>query len=156
MRLKPKYYSIKTGKASAKNELNSLDKAFLAAGIGDYNIIEISSILPKDCKYKEKLTQKPPGTLLPCVISSYTSSKKNRLISSAITVGETEEGLKVVSEANGALNKQESERRSENRAVKMIKNRKMNVRELITNSVEEKVKDTTSVVTAAVVGGFGD
>ncbi|MDH5635024.1 MAG: pyruvoyl-dependent arginine decarboxylase [Candidatus Bathyarchaeota archaeon] len=51
----PKEFFITSGKAvSPVSELNAFDLALKKAGIGQCNLVCVSSILPKDCKQIEK------------------------------------------------------------------------------------------------------
>ncbi|PTD93649.1 hypothetical protein C9439_06255 [archaeon SCG-AAA382B04] len=154
MELKPKYYSLKTGEASAKNKLNSIDRALISANIGDYNLIKISSILPKECKYKQNIPKKPAGKLVPTVISRSTSSKKNQVISASIVVGETKNNLKVIAEANGPTEKNKTEKKAKKRAKTMIKDRNLEFKDIKIKSTQKEVKNTSTVVAAAITGGY--
>lgn len=152
----PKYYTLKTGKASADNKLNSLDRALKSAGIGNYNLIKVSSILPKTCEYKKELPKKPPGTIQPCVISCKVSNKENETITSSIAVGESEENLKVIAEAKGFSGKQETEKKAKKRAKIMLKDRKLKVKNFRAKTIEKDVEKISTVVSAAVLGGLSN
>ena len=51
----PSYYTIVSGKGFGKYALTSFDNALLDAGVGDYNLIKVSSILPARCQYKSSI-----------------------------------------------------------------------------------------------------
>jgi len=48
--------SITSGRSEGPTRLNAFDNALLDAGIGDVNLITVSSILPKDTEIVELLT----------------------------------------------------------------------------------------------------
>lgn len=81
---------MSAGVGFSKEHLPSFDKALLSAGVGNYNLVRLSSILPahhtwvpvKDIdKYIE------PGSLLPTAYSTISSSTKGDIIVSTIGVG---------------------------------------------------------------------
>lgn len=51
----PKHYTIVSGKGFSKYELVAFDNALLNAGIGDYNLVKVSSILPAGCQYEKNI-----------------------------------------------------------------------------------------------------
>ena len=51
----PKYYTIVSGLGESEYELVAFDKALLDAGIGDYNLVKVSSIVPPSCEFREKI-----------------------------------------------------------------------------------------------------
>ena len=82
----PSRFCLVSGFADADFPLNAFDKALINAGIGDTNLVRLSSILPPFCEYKEqKIIGR--GQLLPVAYASKISSKQNQLICSAIAVG---------------------------------------------------------------------
>ncbi|MEF8832436.1 MAG: pyruvoyl-dependent arginine decarboxylase [Candidatus Thermoplasmatota archaeon] len=69
-------FTVKTGKAtSSQSTLNAVDKAMRKASMGDLNLIEVSSILPKGIKkVNNKSTRR--GDFRPAVLSKATGSGK--------------------------------------------------------------------------------
>lgn len=59
----PQYYKIVSGVGKSKYALVSFDNALRNAGIGDFNIVKVSSILPINCKYSESIPLKK-GSIL--------------------------------------------------------------------------------------------
>ncbi len=54
--------------------LNAIDNAYLDAGVGDLNLIRVSSILPKGIK-KVSRVDKEFGSFLPCVLAEAVGVK---------------------------------------------------------------------------------
>lgn len=79
-------YTIRTGIGVAKENLSSFDKALINAGIANYNLVRLSSILPAHCKFKNDIDLKE-GSLLPTAYATITSSKEGERIASAIGIG---------------------------------------------------------------------
>lgn len=53
--MRPHYYKLVSGCGESEIELVSFDNALMNAGIGDYNLVKISSIIPPSCEYREKI-----------------------------------------------------------------------------------------------------
>lgn len=81
-----KRYFITCGSADASTELNAFDAALLKAGVGDTNLVRMSSILPPGCEEIGGYTF-PKGSFVPLAFSELTSSERGKLISSAVAVG---------------------------------------------------------------------
>lgn len=81
---------ISKGKGSSVNGLPSFDKALLEAGVGNYNLVRLSSILPADCEWVDvdDITEHiKEGSLLPTAYSTITSDVQGDVIISTIGVG---------------------------------------------------------------------
>lgn len=81
---------ISKGKGSSINGLPSFDKALLEAGVGNYNLVRLSSILPAKCHWvdvKDIASHIKEGSLLPTAYSTITSDVKGEKIVSTIGVG---------------------------------------------------------------------
>lgn len=74
----------------SKNGLPSFDKALLEAGVGNYNLVRLSSILPAEHVWvpvQEIAKHIPEGSLLPTAYSTITSDHEGDVIVSTIGVG---------------------------------------------------------------------
>lgn len=81
---------VSKGKGSSVNGLPSFDKALLDAGVGNYNLVRLSSILPAECEWVdvENITDYiREGSLLPTAYSTITSDIEGDVIVSTIGVG---------------------------------------------------------------------
>ena len=79
------YYTMGNGVGVAKNKLNAFDRALLASGSANYNLISISSILPGGAQFVSKIDYKE-GSLLPVAIAKKIiepTEKKNNACSSS-------------------------------------------------------------------------
>lgn len=83
-------YCISAGKGVSINGLPSFDRALLDAGVGNYNLVRLSSILPANCKevsIKDIASHIKEGSLLPTAYSTITSDVQGDVIVSTIGVG---------------------------------------------------------------------
>lgn len=79
-------YIIRTGVGVSDKYLPSFDKALIEAGVGNYNLVRLSSILPARCVAVDEIDL-PEGSLLPTAYSTISSSKAGDALVSTIGVG---------------------------------------------------------------------
>lgn len=103
-------YTLVAGVGEGKTRLTAFDKALLAAGIGNLNLLKVSSILPPDCEYAEKL-EIPPGSLTPTAYGALISDIPGEVISASVGVGVSEDSFGVIMEFSGKCTKAEAEER---------------------------------------------
>lgn len=140
-----------SGKGFGNTELSAFDSALRDAGIGNLNLVRVSSIVPRGCRIVEKLNRPLiEGEILPCVYTHYESNRKGEVISSAISVALGPE-YGVIAEYSGPTSKKDSERISEEIAIEMIEGRGLDLERKMKTSVELRVSDNFgSVVSAAL------
>src|ERR1700730_6319338 len=71
------------GSAEGSTPLNAFDNALLAAGIGNINLIKVSSILPPGVELVS-LPRIKPGALVPTVYSSMTTESPGDVVAPAV------------------------------------------------------------------------
>ena len=89
---------ISKGIGVSRKGLPSFDKALLNAGVGNYNLVRLSSILPAEHEWisvEELPSQYPEGSLLPTAYSTITSDILGDTIVSTIGVGIPKDPSKV-------------------------------------------------------------
>ncbi len=73
---RPSRFAVKTGTGSSETSfLNAVDKAMIEASVGEYNLIEVSSVLPVGIKRVDDFSEHR-GAFLPAVISKKMGSGK--------------------------------------------------------------------------------
>lgn len=82
----PTCYRLCSGSAEGKHELTALDGALLAAGVGDVNLLKVSSILPPRAVLDPDL-RLPPGALVPIAYGALCSHIPGARIAAAVGVG---------------------------------------------------------------------
>lgn len=105
----PKKFTLVAGTAEGRTRLNAFDNALLASGIGNLNLLKVSSILPPAAEYVEKLSI-PPGSLTPTAYGSIASDVHGEVISAAVAVGLSKDDFGVIMEFSGKCSKDEAER----------------------------------------------
>ena len=90
----PKKVFFTKGVGKHKNELQSFELALRNAGIEKCNLVNVSSIVPPNCKIlsREKGAQLlKPGQITYCVMSRNKTNEPNRLIGAAIGIATPKE-----------------------------------------------------------------
>ena len=83
MKLIPSEFFITSGKASSEvSELNAFDVALIKAGIGEQNLVAVSSVIPIGAKRIER-TELDMGAVTHCVLSQMRGSE-GEIISAGI------------------------------------------------------------------------
>lgn len=77
--------AITSGKSEGPTKLNAFDNALLDAGIGNVNLIEVSSIVPPGAKIIP-LPKFEVGSMVKCVLAKKISERKDDLISASVAV----------------------------------------------------------------------
>ena len=151
-----KYYNsdtmkiaIVSGKDEGPTKLNAFDNALSNAGIGDVNLIKVSSMLSGNAEIVE-LPELKPGSMVNCVLSEVTSNVFGEEITAVVAVAIGEK-LGCVVEASGR-NKNPEDIRAEakDRVRYMMNKRGVEIKELIVESQSTTVRQIASVVSSVV------
>ncbi len=141
--------AIVTGKDEGPSKLNAFDNALTDAGIGDVNLIKVSSMLAGNAKI-EKLPKLKAGAMVNCVLSEITSDKAGDEITAVIAVA-IGENLGCVVETTG-INKDLNDLidEAEMMVAYMMDKRGEKTKDLIVESSTTTVKNIASVVASVV------
>lgn len=132
----PRKFSLVGAASEGRTELTAFDRALLLSGVGNVNLLKVSSILPPGAVYHEKIDIHP-GILLPIAYGSLISSEEGRLISASVAVGiARKDSYGVIMEFSGYCSKKEAEER----VVEMLKEA-FEVRGLPLNQIFVKAVD---------------
>lgn len=86
----PSHYFLCAGRAEGYAPLNAFDQALLAAGVGDTNLVRMSSILPPGCQRVEPF-ELPGGALVPTAYAEMGASTPGAVISAAVAIAVPED-----------------------------------------------------------------
>lgn len=141
--------AIVSGKDEGPTELNAFDNALIDAGIGDVNLIKVSSMLAENTEIVPLCPLKA-GSMVNCVLSTITSSNKGEKITAVIAVGLGDE-LGCVVEKTG-INQNPEDMKDE--AIFMVKymmeKRNVEINELVVEEVTHTVEEIGCVVSSVV------
>ncbi|MGC8706555.1 MAG: pyruvoyl-dependent arginine decarboxylase, partial [Desulfurella sp.] len=107
----PNIYKLSSSNAEGLTLLNAFDVALLESGVGNTNLVKMSSILPPNCEYQEEI-KLPLGALVPVAYASIVSDKKGQKIAAAVAAAipkdKTKNGL-IMEYENYDISKNEAE-----------------------------------------------
>ena len=150
----PNIYSLVKGASEGRTRLNAFDNALLNAGVGDTNLMRMSSILPPAAEQvKINEISLPKGGLIPLAYATIESTTPGQLISAAIAVGipedDREPGVIMEFEDHAPLTNVEEIVRQ--MVVDGFEFRNRKLKEIKSLGIEHKVERCGSVFAAAVL-----
>ena len=148
----PTHYFLVSGASEGFTPLNAFDGALLSAGIGDTNLVKMSSIVPPRCQLISPVPL-PPGALVPTAYASISSDIPGEIISSAVAVALPKEphypGL--IMEYSGRGTKVDIEETVRRMALEGMKLRMRETKDLISIAIEHKVQKVGATLAAVVL-----
>lgn len=141
--------SITSGKAEGPTKLNAFDNALLDAGIGDINLIKVSSIIPAGAKLVE-LPQFPAGKMVNSVLSYISSDRPGERICAVIAVALADELGCVVEHCGVNQSPAEVKEEAENMVKYMMQVRGRKIRDVIIECQEHRVNSQGAAIAAVV------
>lgn len=141
----PVRFTLGAGWGEAETPLNAFDAALLAAGMGDINLLRVSSILPPGAVHTEQLDI-PDGMLVPTAYGTIFCNEAGQKIAAAIAVGlPADNGCGVIMECSGYCSKQEIEQQITGMVEAAFAMRERQLREIKLLAVEHTVNKCGSV-----------
>ncbi|MBQ9910083.1 MAG: arginine decarboxylase, pyruvoyl-dependent [Lachnospiraceae bacterium] len=150
--MRPRYYYINSGSGVEKSELVSFDSALSHAGISNYNLVRVSSILPGDCVRKDAVDE-IPGSILYTAYGSISSSVEGETIASAICIGlpKDEHQIGVIMEFSGVCTEETARKKVLAMTKKAMSNHNIPCRDyLLSSAWATAVKGKCTTVISAV------
>lgn len=139
MLVTPKKYFLTAAAAEGYNHLTAFDNALLSGGIGNINLLRVSSILPPGVEYDPDLAI-PPGSLVPTAYGYIISDEPGDLIVAAVAVGISPDSFGVIMEFSGRCSKDEAQLKVESMVREAFDSRKMELAEIKAMAVEHRVE----------------
>ena len=144
-----KHFTVITGLGKGSFSQNAFDNSLQDAGVGNYNLIKVSSILPPKCK-KSNVIDVEDGSLLPIAYSHLSSKRKGCEITAAIGVGIPidNNSVGVIMEFADYTNSSEAECVVRQMVEEAMSNRGIRIKEIIIRSSSTIVKECDCVFAA--------
>ena len=135
------HYFICAGNAEGYMPLNAFDQSLLNAGVGDVNLVRLSSILPPSCQRVDRFAL-PYGALVPVAYADMVSSNPGEIIGAAIAIGipEDPELPGLIMEHHGVGTQKEIEQTVIDMAVEGMRYRDRAIREVLSIGTEHVVQ----------------
>jgi len=141
--------AVVSGKDEGPTKLNAFDNALSEAGIGDVNLIKVSSMLAGNAKI-EKLPKLKPGAMVNCVLSEVTSDNPGDKITAVIALAIGEELGCVVEKSGINENTDELIEKAKEMVKYMMEKRDVEIKELHVEYSTTTVKDVASAISSVV------
>jgi arginine decarboxylase len=137
----PDIYTLASGTSEGTSKLGAFDNAILKAGVGNTNLIKLSSILPPNSSFKDKIIY-PRGVLVPIAYGAITSDRKGELIAAAVAIAiSVEEGFGVIMEYSGVSSAKDAEETVRKMAEDAMNHRNIQIKEIKSKSSEHVVEN---------------
>jgi len=148
----PKTYFLVSGTSEGYTPLNAFDGALLNAGIGNTNLVKISSIIPPHCKEIQPITF-PQGTIVPTAYASISSDIPGEIISAAVAIAlpKDDEQSGLIMEYSARGRRKEIELIAKNMASEGMEIRQQETKEIKSISAEYKVKKIGAAFAAVIL-----
>lgn len=138
----PTRFVLCSGRGKSIHKLVSFDNALIEAGISNYNLLRVSSILPIGCERVDRV-DKRLGSALLCAYGAISSNEIGKTIASAVAVGvpENSECVGVIMEFSGYCDANEADRIVREMTVEAMKNHDIACKEVLSSSIDAYVAD---------------
>ena len=148
----PNCFFLVRGTSDGFQPLNAFDGALLDAGIGNTNLVKMSSIVPPHCQLIEPI-QLPYGALVPVAYASLTSSLPGEHIAAAIAVAFPQDSSLpgVIMEYSGKETLEIIEQRVRKMAEQALIMRNEPIKEIKSIGIERTVEQIGAVFAGAVL-----
>ena len=141
--------AIVSGKDEGPTKLNAFDNALSDAGIGDVNLIKVSSMLAGNAEIVDLPTLKA-GSMVNCVLSGVTSDVRGEEITAVIALAIGEELGCVVETTGRDKNHDDLVEEAKFMVNYMMEKRGVEIRDLIVESSTATVNNIASVIASVV------
>ena len=147
----PTKYFLVAGEGDSSESLVAFDCALLNSGVGDLNLIKLSSIVGPGCVRTEPLTL-TPGSLVAVAFASMTDDKPGRTIASGVAVAHPTDSTRaaLVMEHSDFASKKEVEDKVIRMAIEGIRNRGLEVAHVESIAIEHIVRVVGATFAAVV------
>jgi arginine decarboxylase len=148
----PQQYFIVSGTGVGFTPLNAFDAALGNAGVGDVNLVKVSSIVPPHCR-KVEIQAIAPGTLIAIAYAAKTSTLHGEVIAAGVAVGLPEEADRagVIMEYSALGHRQEVEEIVREMARHALLSRSLTIKSIESCAIDVKVENDPAAAFAGVV-----
>jgi arginine decarboxylase len=146
----PHRFTLVAGSGEGDTTLTAFDKALLSAGVGNLNLLRVSSILPPGAEYSHQV-EIPPGSLTPTAYGVIIGEVPGQRIAAAIGVGIMSGSFGVIMEFTGMCTKAEAEARVEEMVREALAARNEFPEKIMIRAAEHVVEKTGCSFAGAVL-----
>lgn len=135
-------YYISAGKGRSNYKLVAFDNALISAGISNYNLLKVSSILPAKCKRKSSIEVEFGKSLL-TAYASISSNCNGERISACVAVGipKNKDEIGIIMEYSDYATEAHVKNICVNMVIEAMKNHSIEIAEVISSSISGVVME---------------
>ena len=141
-----RYCTTGAGVGVSAFELVSFDRALREAGFADYNLLQVSSILPPGVSLQPRV-EVPKGSLLPIAYGVFSSDEAERTIAAAVSLAFPTDPREVgvIMETEGYMTEREAHEMVAAMAEEAMEDRNLRIARLEVVAIEAQVELYTTV-----------
>ena len=141
-----------TGNAEGSTPLNAFDNALLAAGIGNVNLVKVSSIFPPAAEVVS-LPRVKPGAIVPAAYAAITSEVPGEVVAAAVGWALPDDPAKngVIMEFHDKATREEAERMIVQMLQEAFRTRGWRIAQMKVAAVEHRVERTGCALAAVTL-----
>jgi arginine decarboxylase len=149
----PNIHFFCAGHADSISKLNAFDMALLNAGIGNVNLMKMSSICPPHCELVAPLKRIPQGSLVPVAYAAISSDQPNTRIASGVAIAypEDPEHCGLIMEYSNHGTKEEIEEQVRHMATIGMLSRGQQIHHVMSIAVEHYIMEYGATFAAVVL-----
>ena len=138
----PESYFISSGKGRSKHQLVAFDKALCDAGIANYNLLKVSSILPAGATKVDKIGLREGSPLLTAYARIDSNSPGDRIATAVgVAIPCDNNDVGVIMEHSGHYTATEAENHIRAMCAEAMKNHGIEYNEILVSSIDAVVDD---------------
>jgi arginine decarboxylase len=146
----PNVFWLASGSAEGATPINAFDNALLNAGVGNLNLVKVSSVVPTGAVMLDQSIPIGPGTLVPAVYATRHSNVPGEHIASVIGIGLSEDSHGMIFE-HSSDSAEKAERAVRNMVEDAFNQRGMKLARLMIRMAEHRVESLGCTVSAVVL-----
>lgn len=139
----PSHFKISSGIGKSRLELVAFDNALMSAGISNYNLVKVSSILPSGCTQENEVSLKH-GSILHTAYGSFTSNISGQTIASAVSIAIPQnDEIGIIMEHAGLCRESEARSIVTLMAEEAMRNHGIPIKHILCSSIETTAEENT-------------
>ncbi|HAM54521.1 MAG: arginine decarboxylase, pyruvoyl-dependent [Candidatus Rokubacteria bacterium GWC2_70_24] len=141
-----------TGNAEGSTPLNAFDNALLAAGVGNVNLVKVSSIFPPAAEVVS-LPRIKPGAIVPSAYAAITSEVPGEVVAAAVGWALPDDPVKngIIMEFHDKATREEAERMIVQMLQEAFRTRGWRIAQMKVAAVEHRVERTGCALAAVTL-----
>ncbi|MPZ13725.1 MAG: arginine decarboxylase, pyruvoyl-dependent [Chloroflexi bacterium] len=139
------------GHAEGDTRLNAFDNALIEAGVGHWNLVKVTSVVPAGASLVEAPLEIEAGAVVPAVLTSVASNRPGELITACVGVGLGAGCHGMVMEHSGPGTPEEMEPLVRRMLHESFARRRLELRTMIVHSVSHSVERVGASIAAVVL-----